>query len=151
MEKFKIAHYQKSGSMWFTNGGKLIVTENEYIVKYLFQTVARFEIDKTVASRCSDVVPLSQGIRLTDGIKEIDLYFFNKTAENLYKIFNIQLDLEVVILTSKHKEKPRQRLGFSLASFVVLQFSGIARMTDRRAVFMYHHALAFMSVVGDFY
>ena len=32
MEKFKIAHYQKSGSMWFTNGGKLIVTENEYFV-----------------------------------------------------------------------------------------------------------------------
>ena len=36
MKKFKIAYYQKSGSMWFTNGGKLIVTENEYIVKYLF-------------------------------------------------------------------------------------------------------------------
>ena len=89
MERFKIAHYQKSGSMWFTNGGKLIVTENEYIVKYLFQTVARFEIDKTVASRCSDVVPLSQGIRLTDGIKEIDLYFFNKTAEKLYKTLGI--------------------------------------------------------------
>ena len=89
MERFKIAHYQKSASMWFTNGGKLIVTENEYIVKYLFQTVARFEIDKTVASRCSDVVPLSQGIRLTDGIKEIDLYFFNKTAEKLYKTLGI--------------------------------------------------------------
>ena len=89
MEKFKIAHYQKSGSMCFTNGGKLIFTENEYIVKYLFQTVSRFEIDKTVASRCSDVVPLSRGIRLSDGVKEIDLYFFNKTAEKLYKIFNI--------------------------------------------------------------
>ena len=89
MQKFKIAHYQKSGSMWVTNGGKLIVTENEYIVKYLFQTVARFEIDKTVASRCSDVVLLSRGIRLSDGVKEIDLYFFNKTAEKLYKIFNI--------------------------------------------------------------
>ena len=42
MEKFKIAHYQKSGSMWFTNGGKLIITENEYIVKYLFQTVTNY-------------------------------------------------------------------------------------------------------------
>ena len=52
MEKFKISHYQKSGSMWFTNGGKLIVTANEYIVKYLFQTVARFEIDKTIARSC---------------------------------------------------------------------------------------------------
>ena len=89
MEKFKIVHYHKSGSMLPTNGGKFIVTENEYIVKYLFQTVARFEIDKTLASRCSDVVPLSQGICLSDGVKEIDLYFFNKTAEKLYKIFNI--------------------------------------------------------------
>ena len=85
MQKFKIAHYQKSGSMWFTNGGKLIVAENEYIVKYLFQTVARFEIDKTVASRCSDVVPLSRGFRLSDGVKEIDLYFFNEIAENYIK------------------------------------------------------------------
>ena len=89
MEKFKISHYQKSGAAWFTNGGKLIVTENEYIVKCLFLTVARFEIDKTLASRCSDVVPLSQGICLSDGVKEIDLYFFNRTAEKLYKIFNI--------------------------------------------------------------
>ena len=89
MEKFKIVHYKKSSSMWFTNGGKLIVTKNEYIVKYLFQTVAIFEIDKTVASRCSDIVPLSRGIRLSDGVNEIDLYFFNKTAEKLYKIFNI--------------------------------------------------------------
>ena len=89
MEKIKIAHYQKSGSMWLTNGGKLIITETEYIVKYLFQTVVKFEIDKTVASRCSNVVPLSQGIRLSDGVKEIDLYFFNKTAEKLYKIFNV--------------------------------------------------------------
>ena len=89
MEKFKIAHYQKSGSMWFTNGGKFIIAENEYIVKYLFQTVARFEIDKTIALRLSTTIPLSQGIRLSDGVKEIDLYFFKKTTERLYKIFNI--------------------------------------------------------------
>ena len=70
MEKFKIAHYQKSGSMWFTNGGKLIITENEYIVKYLFQTVARFEIDKTLASRIS-ANPINKGkdtqVALLDG------------------------------------------------------------------------------------
>ncbi len=89
MEKFKIVHYQKSGSMWFTNGGKFIITENEYIVKYLFQTVARFEIDKTIASRISTILPFSKGIRLTDGVKEIEMCFFNKTAEKLNKIFNI--------------------------------------------------------------
>ena len=37
MEKYKIAHYQKSGSMWFINGGKFIITENEYIVKYVLK------------------------------------------------------------------------------------------------------------------
>lgn len=66
MEKFKISHYQKSGSMWLTNGGKLIVTANEYIVKYLFQTVARFEIDKTIALRVP-ATPINKGVRLTDG------------------------------------------------------------------------------------
>ena len=88
MEKFKIAHYQKSGSMWFINGGKLIITENEYIVKYLFQTVAIFEIDKTLASRIS-ANPINKGVRLTDGNKEIDLYFFKKTLEKIYKMLEI--------------------------------------------------------------
>ena len=89
MKKFKVAHYQKSGSMWFTNGGKLIITENEYIVKYLFQTVARFEIDKTTASHVP-ANPINKGIRLTDGVKEIDLYFFKKTADKLYKTLGIE-------------------------------------------------------------
>ena len=88
MQKFKIAHYQKSGSMWFTNGGKLIISENEYIVKYLFQTVARFEIDKTLVSRIS-ANPINKGVRLTDGNKEIDLYFFKKTLEKIYKMLEI--------------------------------------------------------------
>ena len=88
METYKIAHYQKSGSMWFTNGGKLIITEREYIVKYLFQTVAKFAIDKTVASRLS-ANPINVGISLTDGINSIDLYFFKKTAERLYDRFKI--------------------------------------------------------------
>ncbi len=88
MEKFKIAHYQKSGSIWFTNGGKFIITENEFIVKYLFQTVARFDIDKTIASRIP-ANPINCGICLDDGQKNIDLYFFQKTADKLYKMLGI--------------------------------------------------------------
>ena len=84
----KITHYQKSGSMWFTNGGKLIITEREYIVKYLFQTVAKFEIDKTVASRLS-ANPINVGISLSDGVKSINLYFFKKTADKLYEKLKI--------------------------------------------------------------
>ena len=88
METYKITHYQKSGSMWFTNGGKLIITEREYIVKYLFQTVAKFEIDKTVASRLS-ANPINGGISLSDGVKSINLYFFKKTADKLYEKLKI--------------------------------------------------------------
>ena len=88
METYKITHYQKSGSMWFTNGGKLIITEREYIVKYLFQTVAKFEIDKTVASRLS-ANPINAGISLSDGVKSINLYFFKKTADKLYEKLKI--------------------------------------------------------------
>lgn len=89
METYKIVYYQKSGSMWFANGGKLIITEREYIVKkYLFQTVAKFAIDKTVASRLS-ANPINVGISLDDGINSIDLYFFKKTAEKLYDRFKI--------------------------------------------------------------
>ena len=90
METYKITHYQKSGSMWFTNGGKLIITEREYIVKYLFQTVAKFEIDKTVASRLT-ANPINVGISLSDGVKSINLYFFKKTADKLYEKLKIRL------------------------------------------------------------
>lgn len=88
MEKFRIVFYQKFGSIWFTNGGRLIITENEFIVKYLFQTVVRFDIDKTIVSR----IPanfINVGMRLNDGVKEIDLYFSKKTANRLYNRFNI--------------------------------------------------------------
>lgn len=90
MEKIKVTHYQKSGSIWYTDGGKLIITEKEYIVKYLFHTVARFEIEKTIATQIPTSIQLNMGIQLCDGTKEIDLYFFKKNAEKLYKIIDIQ-------------------------------------------------------------
>lgn len=88
MKKFKIAHYQKGGSMWFVNGGKLIITENKFTVKYLFRTVLSFDTDKTTVSRIS-TDPLYNGIRLSDGVKETDIYFFKKAADELYEIFDI--------------------------------------------------------------
>ena len=86
MEKFRIAHYQKS--LWYTNGGKLIVTDEEYIVKYLFHTVARFQKDKTLAERIPDMM-LSKGLLLTDGKQSIRLYFFPKEAERLYETLGV--------------------------------------------------------------
>ncbi len=88
MKKYRIAQYQISTSFWFVNGGKLIVTENEYVIKCFFKTVAKFEINKTIASKIPSIL-FHQGLRLTDGVKSIDLYFFVKTANELYKLFDL--------------------------------------------------------------
>ena len=86
MEKFRIAHYYKS--FWYTNGGMLIVTDEEYIVKYLFHTVARFQKKETLAERIPDMM-FSQGLLLTDGKQSIRLYFFPKEAERLYETLGV--------------------------------------------------------------
>ena len=87
MKKFKIISYHKRNALMPTNGGTLIITECEYIIKYLFFTVARYEINKTVASKISFI---SKGINLNDGEKQIDLYFFSKTAQKVYELLNLK-------------------------------------------------------------
>ncbi len=89
MHKYRISCYQKSNSVWFTNGGRLIVTDDEYIVKYLFQTVARFDAHKTTVSEISSILH-NKGLRLDNGDAYIDLYFFPKTAEKLYELFGLK-------------------------------------------------------------
>ena len=86
VKKFRIAHYNKS--FWYTNGGMLIVTDEVYIVKYLFHTVVRFQKDHTLAERISDMA-LSKGLLLTDGKQSIRLYFFPKEAERLYETLGV--------------------------------------------------------------
>ena len=86
MKKFKVISYHKDNALTSTNGGTLIITENEYIIKHLFFTVARYEINKTLASKISFV---SKGLNLNDGEKQIDLYFFSKTADKVYQLLNL--------------------------------------------------------------
>lgn len=86
MNKFTIRHYHKSNALMMVNGGRLIVTENEYIIKYLFLTVARYRMKETVASRISSI---SKGINLNDGEKEIDIYFFSQTADKVYRLLKV--------------------------------------------------------------
>lgn len=86
VKKYTIGSYYKS--FWYTNGGKLIITDEEYIVKYLFQTVARFQKDKTLAERIPDMM-LSKGLLLTDGKQSIRLYFFPKEAARVYEALKI--------------------------------------------------------------
>lgn len=81
--KFKVISYRKNNALMPTNGGTLIITESEYIIKYLFITVARYKINKTLATKISYI---SKGIKLNDGEKEINLYFFLKNSENSLSI-----------------------------------------------------------------
>ena len=87
MKKFKVISYHKGNALMPTNGGTLVVTDTEYIVKYLFITVARYKIDNTIASEISFI---SKGINLNDGEKQIDLYFYSKTAQEVYELLNIK-------------------------------------------------------------
>ena len=52
--KFSVAHYKKADSDWLVNGGKLIVTDSEYVLKCFLKTVARFEADKTKLCKIPD-------------------------------------------------------------------------------------------------
>ena len=45
MKKFKVTSYHKSNALMPSNGGTLIITDTEYIIKYLFITVAKYKID----------------------------------------------------------------------------------------------------------
>lgn len=85
MKKFTITHYQKENSMFRVNGGTLLITNDKYIIKYWFHTVAEFEIAKT---RVTDIPRhwLDKGILFSDGNKKIELYFFPKTAEMVYNL-----------------------------------------------------------------
>ena len=87
MEKFRLAMYLKGNSVIPMNGGTFIITEREYIIKYMIFTVAKFEKDKTLASKISFI---SRGVNLDDGKKEINLYFFSKTADKVYKLLNLR-------------------------------------------------------------
>ena len=87
MKKFKVISYHKSNALMPTNGGTLIITESEYIIKYFFIIVAKYEIEKTIVSKISFI---SKGINLNDGEKEINLYFFSKTAKKVYELLDLK-------------------------------------------------------------
>lgn len=87
--KFSVAHYKRSDSDWWVNGGKLIVTDSEYILKSFFKTVARFKTDNTKICKIHDSM-LYKGISLSDGERSYELFFFSKTANEVYHILNIQ-------------------------------------------------------------
>ena len=83
MKTYPIAHYKKVGSDLFVNGGKLTISDAEYIVQYLFKEVARFSAGETTVTRASEQM-LYDGIKLEDDKTSIELYFAKKTAKILF-------------------------------------------------------------------
>ncbi len=87
--KFSVAHYKKTDSDWLVNGGKLIVTDSEYVLKCFLKTVARFETHKTKFCKIPDNT-FYKGVSISDGEKSYELYFFSKTANEVYHILKIR-------------------------------------------------------------
>lgn len=88
MKKFTIAHFKKANSNWFANGGRLLVTDDEWIVKYFFREIGRF---RRCDAKVEKIPPVScyQGIRISDDAGALELYFFSKTAERVYSLFGL--------------------------------------------------------------
>ena len=79
--KFAVAFYQKEGSNAIVNGGRLIVQNDEYILKCFWWTVARFPIATTQIQH----LPLTQRcerFRLQNEKTCYILHFFKDSAHH---------------------------------------------------------------------
>ena len=59
------------------------------LLKCFLKTVARFEADKTKLCKIPDNM-LYKGISISDGEQSYELYFFSKTANEIYRVMKIQ-------------------------------------------------------------
>ncbi len=89
MIKFTVSHYRKDGSNWFLNGGKLLVTEQGFSLRYFFHTVARFEKNRTTVRKVEDLNQF-KGFCFFDDVQSFTLYFLSKTADELCQTLNIE-------------------------------------------------------------
>ena len=86
MVKFRIRYYHKGDAMMTVNGGAFIITDNEYVIKCFLKTVARYKIENTNVSRLTST---PNALSLNDGEKQINLYFFSKTAGKVYETLGL--------------------------------------------------------------
>lgn len=88
MVPYPIAHYKKSGSSVFVNGGTLTVTDADCIIEHMKKEVARFAIGEMKVTKAPAEL-LYEGIRLSDSKQSIDLYFLkgSRTAKEIRKSF----------------------------------------------------------------
>ena len=86
--KFTVSHYKKANSALFVNGGRLTVTDTEYVLKCLFWTVARFSIDNVYIHRIPNYA-FFNGIRIVGKTGSFDLYFYPSTAKRLFALLKL--------------------------------------------------------------
>ena len=86
--KFTIAHLKKADSKWFANGGRLVVTDDELIVKYFFKEIGRFSRGSAKVEKIRPAFGY-QGVKISDNTAALELYFFPKTADSVYALFNL--------------------------------------------------------------
>lgn len=83
-KSYPVRFYKKTGSLWNIDGGRLRVTEREYVLKCFWRTVARFPRDKAVLQRLPDENFLPW-IRIRQGGVSYDLSLSRKHADALYR------------------------------------------------------------------
>lgn len=89
MVKYSVVHYKESKSDWWINGCKLIVFENECVLKRFFKIVAEFAIDDALVVRKIPDQMFCKGINISNGNTSYDLLLYPKTAMQVYHMFNI--------------------------------------------------------------
>ena len=85
--KFPIVHFENKRNFFAAfNGGRLLVTDSEYIMKWLFFNVVRFSKAETQIVPVPDGL-LFQGLYFKCGKKIWELCFWPKTAEKVYRLY----------------------------------------------------------------
>ena len=94
MKKFKVTSYHKSNALMPTNGGTLFITENEYIIKYLFITVARYKIKNTTVSGTTTSIEIETEfpVYITCGDKTLEITFTGGTVADAIKQAGFSID-----------------------------------------------------------
>ena len=84
---FPVAHFENKRNFFAAfNGGKLIVADREYILKWCFFKVVRFPREET------QIIPAPEGVLFRGFYFKCDkkvweVWLYPKTGEKLYKLY----------------------------------------------------------------
>lgn len=87
--RFPIAHFENKRNFFVAfNGGRLIITDNEYIIKWLFVKIIKFPKEKTEITPISDYL-IGPKIYFRCGKRFWELQFTQQIAEKLFKFLKL--------------------------------------------------------------